>query len=243
MPIRRRLVDHNPSVISFREGLALCHFELGYMLSLGGMQSEAVPHYRLALAIRQRLADENPNVPRFRQNVAQNHTHLGNALSLLGKLAEAESELHLAFAILQKQAEGTLAATEVQREMASCLSRLGKIQQRGGRASEAAASFRSAVAIMERLPTPSVGQIYDLACYQSLCAGAAEKRGSSALSADRLNMGDQAMDALRRAVALGFVNPAHIRLDSDLDPLRDREDFKLLMLDLAMPANPIAPNR
>ena len=179
MPIRRRLVDHNPSVISFREGLALCHFELGYMLSLGGMQSEAVPHYRLALAIRQRLADENPNVPRFRQNVAQNHTHLGNVMSLLGKLAEAESELHLAFAILQKQAKGPLAATEVQREMASCLSRLGKIQQRGGRASRAAASFRSAVAIMERLPTPSVRQVYDLACYQSLCDGAAEERGSA----------------------------------------------------------------
>jgi hypothetical protein len=31
-----------------------------------------------------------------------------------------------------------------------------------------------------------------------------------------------------------------MQADTDLDPLRDREDFRLLMLDLAMPSDPFA---
>jgi hypothetical protein len=31
--------------------------------------------------------------------------------------------------------------------------------------------------------------------------------------------------------------------DADLDPLRDRPDFRLLIMNLAMPADPFAPAR
>jgi hypothetical protein len=43
------------------------------------------------------------------------------------------------------------------------------------------------------------------------------------------------MRLLREAVAGGFSNLAHMRRDTDLDPLRSRLDFQLLMMDLAMP--------
>jgi hypothetical protein len=51
------------------------------------------------------------------------------------------------------------------------------------------------------------------------------------------------MALLRRAVAMGYRSPDVFRTEDALDPLRDREDFRLLMMDLAMPAEPFAAAR
>ena len=48
------------------------------------------------------------------------------------------------------------------------------------------------------------------------------------------------MDTLRRAVAAGYRSVDWIRRDPDLDPLRSRPDFQLLMLDLDFPDDPLA---
>ncbi len=48
------------------------------------------------------------------------------------------------------------------------------------------------------------------------------------------------MQLLRDAYALGYRNLVAYRSDPGLDPLRDRPDFRLLMLDLAFPAQPFA---
>jgi hypothetical protein len=45
----------------------------------------------------------------------------------------------------------------------------------------------------------------------------------------------RAMESLVRAVAAGYRNANEIRIESALDPLRSRDDFRLLMMDLAMP--------
>ena len=40
------------------------------------------------------------------------------------------------------------------------------------------------------------------------------------------------MDLLNHAVKAGYKDAAHMKKDTDLDPLRDREDFKKLMAEL-----------
>ena len=45
---------------------------------------------------------------------------------------------------------------------------------------------------------------------------------------------------LRRAAALGYRSPAAYRAEDALDDLRDRDTFRLLIMDLAMPAEPFA---
>ena len=50
------------------------------------------------------------------------------------------------------------------------------------------------------------------------------------------------MALLRRAVAMGYRSTDVYRTEDALDPLRDREDFRLLMMDLAFPADPFAPD-
>ena len=48
------------------------------------------------------------------------------------------------------------------------------------------------------------------------------------------------MSLLRRAVAAGFRDPVPFRTASELAPLRGRADFRLLLMDLDMPADPFA---
>ena len=43
---------------------------------------------------------------------------------------------------------------------------------------------------------------------------------------------NQAMDLLRQAVAKGYKDAAHVKKDTDLDPIRNREDFKRLIVEL-----------
>jgi eukaryotic-like serine/threonine-protein kinase len=240
LAMRQKLVDDTPSATGYREALAVCHIEFGYTLSRGGKPSEAEIQYRAALAILQKLADQSPTVTRFRAAVAQTHRFVGDSLSRMGKSSEAEAESRLALAINQKLADENPGVTGIQRELASSCSRIGKIQQRRGRVAEARASFRTAVAVMERLPTLDLVQIYDLACYLALWAGVAEEPDSNSSTADGRAVADRAMDTLRRAVAAGYRDRAHMQVDTDLDALRDRDDFKLLLLDVAIPAEPFA---
>ena len=43
---------------------------------------------------------------------------------------------------------------------------------------------------------------------------------------------DQAMAMLRDAVAKGYKDADHMKKDKDLDPLREREDFKKVVAEL-----------
>jgi hypothetical protein len=49
------------------------------------------------------------------------------------------------------------------------------------------------------------------------------------------------MTALRRAAVRGIKSFDYYRTDPNLDPLRDRDDFRALLMDLAFPADPFAP--
>ncbi len=51
---------------------------------------------------------------------------------------------------------------------------------------------------------------------------------------------DHAMEVLRRMAAARTLSLGTLRISTDLDPLRSRPDFRLLMLDVAMPAEPFA---
>ena len=52
---------------------------------------------------------------------------------------------------------------------------------------------------------------------------------------------DRAMAALRRAVAAGYRESRFLEADPDLEPLRRRPDFRLLLMDASLPDDPFAP--
>jgi hypothetical protein len=120
------------------------------------------------------------------------------------------------------------------------LATIGRLQQEAGHGAEAASALRQAVEIMEQLPRPTSGDRYDLACYHALLSGALDRPNSGSSAAESRTSAQRAMRRLREAVAAGYRDLPHMRIDHDLDPLRSRLDFQLLMMDLAMPDDPLA---
>jgi tetratricopeptide (TPR) repeat protein len=80
------------------------------------------------------------------------------------------------------------------------------------------------VAELTKTATWDAGQWYDFACVYALASGkSADKKKEYA---------DRAMDLLRQAVKAGWNDAAHMQKDTDLDPLRGREDFRKLLAEL-----------
>ena len=77
--------------------------------------------------------------------------------------------------------------------------------------------------------------VYDLACLFSLSSAAAG-RDETLSAADRARLkakhAERAMELLEKAVAMGYRHPTAMRADPDLEPLRDRDDFRKLLADL-----------
>jgi hypothetical protein len=74
---------------------------------------------------------------------------------------------------------------------------------------------------------------------QSLHSGVAAAAGFGLAADETRAAADAAMDNLRRAVAAGWRDVAGARKDPDLDPIRGRRDFQLLMMDVAFPTRPL----
>ncbi len=111
-------------------------------------------------------------------------------------------------------------AGEVPRLLAA---RAAVLARRGQHADAAATADRLAA-----LEPGSAGHFYDAACGYSLCAGAVGA-GNWAL---REKYAARAVELLRQAVRAGFKDVAHVKRDSDLEPLRQRRDFQKLVQEL-----------
>jgi eukaryotic-like serine/threonine-protein kinase len=102
------------------------------------------------------------------------------------------------------------------------------------------ADARRALELFEGLPSRSGDQWFETASCHAAPAGLAGREGSGAAADLAASEAETAMDLLRKAAGLGYRNTGCCRTEEALDPLRDRDDFRALMLDLAMPADPIA---
>jgi len=96
------------------------------------------------------------------------------------------------------------------------------------------------MALYEGLPSRSGEEWFEMACCHAALAGAAGRERSGIPAGDGESEAGKATTLLRKAVAVGYRNTDAMTKESDLDPLRNRPDFKLLMLDLAFPADPFA---
>jgi eukaryotic-like serine/threonine-protein kinase len=236
----RKLAEDNPAATDYRSFLANSHNGLGYLLERTGKPTEAEAQHRSAIALYRKLAENDTGDTGFRNSLVLSHVSLGSVLLRSGKLTEAEADYRSAIALLHRLVGDDPADTDDRRFLAISNMSLGSVLLRSGKPAEAVALLRSAGAVMERLATVAAVDLYNLACNQALVAVAAGVRGSGLSAAEAPVWADRAMNTLRRAAAAGFRDTAHMQTDTDLDPLRGREDFQLLMMDLAMPTEPFA---
>jgi hypothetical protein len=92
-----------------------------------------------------------------------------------------------------------------------------------GRADEQAAALRRAHDVIEGLPKDDPGELYVLACVHALNSARASNEDH------RRQQADEAVAALRRAIAAGWRDSDQLREDPDLASLRDRDDFRALV--------------
>jgi eukaryotic-like serine/threonine-protein kinase len=176
----------------------------------------------------------------FQSQLSNTHQFMGWALTQTGKPAEAMVAVEQAIAIKQKLIDANPTVTLWQGELATNLLAVGGIHLKAGRTAEAVASLRRAVVIWERLSSRAPKDLYNLACSHTLLAGLAAKPGSGMTVVEGRAEADRAMESLRQAVTAGYRKLNLMRSDTDLDPLRSRPDFQLLMMDVAFPDDPLA---
>jgi eukaryotic-like serine/threonine-protein kinase len=222
--------------------LAQSHNDIGFLLNETGHPAEALAALERARAIFQGLADANPAVTQFQGDLAQSDQVIGMVQDQTGRPAESLASLERARSILQKLVAANPRHALLQARLAQSHTNVGMARQQAGRPAEAAAEFRRAIAIMERLCDlqPDAYNLYNLACFRSSLSGIAVQPGSGLTAVDAGSLGQQAVDALRRAIAAGLQDYAFMRRDPDLDPLRSRPDFRALMMDLEFPEEPFA---
>ncbi len=213
---------------SSRKGLGRSLNNLGVMYFYAGRLVVAEEIYRKALGIAEPLATANHAVTEFRDIEISIHDNLGHLLAQTGRAAEAR----LSFEAALERATGIPDASLSDSSRAYSYRGLGKLLRDEGRTADALESLRKAVAIGETNPGLPPYSLYELACARALCSAVVGKGKAALTTAEQETKerdADQAMEALRQAVAGGWENVAWIKLDPDLDVLRSRADFRAMI--------------
>jgi hypothetical protein len=209
----------------------MSHNNRGNLLRDTGRMMEAEPDYTEALRIQKRLAADFPNQPDLRNglagtcvNLALLHGQQGDWTAAKRLLLEGRPH-HLA-ALKANPRHPTYRQFYRNYLVALTAAHAGLLEQ--GDAVRTAESLRE---LGWGAPTAA----YDAACGLSLCVPIVAKHG-------KLNdkqrkeaaqfYGDAAMRLLREAVSKGYKDAPNMRKDTDLNPLRQREDFQKLMAEL-----------
>jgi hypothetical protein len=158
----------------------------------------------------------------------------------MGSVTEALSCFDKAIAIQRQLIAADPSVPMNRSEAAGTLRRRGLAMEQFGQTAKAVSDYRQATASMHEITKPTNGEIYNMACYQSLLCGAQRKLGTETATADSRVAADEAMALLRQAIADGWQDRAELATDTDLDPIRSRPDFQPILLDTGFPRDPFA---
>jgi tetratricopeptide (TPR) repeat protein len=219
----RRVLDgvvrNDPRQAAARLYLRNAHGTRAAILGTLGRHAEALADWDRALELQHGLVRDT-DLPLI-------HSGRAEALSALGRHAEA------------------LAAWDTALELAAAEARAGF---RVGRALTLARMGDHARATAEvAVVSASPGTLYDAARVYAVVSSAGKDTGRSPAEREAIASGyaARAVEFLDRARRAGsFADPAKLKdltSDRDLDPLRSRADFRLLMSDAAFPAEVFAP--
>ena len=237
--IEQKLVDENPTVTEFRRILGRTYNDLGLLQSQTGESAEALESLRRAVVVRQKLAEDNPAIPSFRNVMAASQTNAADLLRAMGRIAEARERYERAIAVREELVKADPNVMLYRNGLAMSVRRLGLLRWACGDAAGAISDIRRAVDLFEKLRSRSGEHWYELACCHATLAAAAGE-GSGISSGDVEAEAGNAMDLLRRAAAAGYRDARAMARDVSLDPLRNRPDFRLFLLDLAFPGEPFS---
>ncbi len=241
MSLFRKLAGDDPAVPEFRAMLAGAQSSLGQVLLKTGKPAAAEAEIRKAHATLQVLADDNSAMSRFVDQIPMSLKNLGDVARSLGRAAEAKGAYKRAISLNERKLQEDPTNVGSRWTLAELLHGRALALRYLGDFAGAAADTRRAQRLFEGLSYLSGPDLFLRACSHAALAGLAGRPGSGVTPAEDEAEADKAIEVLRRAVAMGYRNANELRIESALDPLRNRPDFRLLMRDVVFPAEPFAP--
>jgi serine/threonine-protein kinase len=229
--IQRRLVASYPTRPEFQKGLALFLNNLGGLHMAAGRWKESEAIFVEALSVERPLVTQFPGVPEYRQDLARTLLNLGLLTAENRDFAASRRWLEESL----PHHEAALLANPRHPEYRENYrgSVFALIQACAG-VGDSAAALQMAEKRL-KLGWDPASDAYDAACALARCVGIVEKDNQAPTeSRDRQTRlyGDRAIAMLRDAVAAGYKDHVHMKKDTDLDSLRQRDDFKKLLAEL-----------
>jgi serine/threonine protein kinase len=213
-----KLVGEFPGVTKYQLELAATRLRLGQLWRRRQRPAEALPWYDQALALLQRLHRHAPNDVVTRNLLGEAHQDRALTLDALERFADALADWDRAL---------ELAPPNVRLQLGRARTRA-----QAGKTVEAVAE----AAALTRDPGAPSFLCCDAACVYALASAAVQE------TSEREEYAGQALALLRRAQAAGFFKDrakvAHLNQDTDLAPLRPRDDFQKFVAELEAAAKP-----
>jgi tetratricopeptide (TPR) repeat protein len=227
------LIAANPSVPGYRIMRADGQFRLGWALGRLDRNPEALTEMEKATVAAEELVKADSGSTQTRNLLAQCLTQGGNLLVGMGRAAEARPKLRRALQLLEAQAREFPSSHDIRIALTIALRGVGRAEAAAGERAAAFSAFRRA----SELDLSLAGQYplcwNNLACSLALMIPVSPPDGREALAL-------RALDALRHAHTAGYPIYLKPTTPDDFIFLRDRRDFRELVLDVAMPADPFA---
>ncbi len=216
LAILEKLVADFPNVFTYGVDLGGHYRNYGVLVNKTGMQAESIKWFDKAINILSKIHELNPHAVKARQFLWNSHVSRARAYTSLGKNIEAVKDWDRVVELGSKDEQPQLRAARASAKL------------KAGQVHEAVAE----VAELRKLSNWDADQLYDFACIYSLALGKlADKQAEYANAAVAL---------LTQAVKAGYKDAVHMKQDTDLAPLRERDDFKKLLADLEKVA-PLQP--
>ena len=156
-----------------------------------------------------------------------------------GRLGEARDQADSAVTIREAQVEADPKKRGDRGALAESYLNRGLARRALGDIAGAAADVRRALELRGR-PSGANWECFSTACYLAALSGLAGRAGSGVSAAEGVTAAEAAMALLRKAIEMGYRDVNSLHTEDALDPLRGREDFRLLMMDLEFPPEPFA---
>jgi serine/threonine-protein kinase len=233
-----QLFDEDASDLFAAGRHADCLNQIGATYFTSGRVATAIEFHEKSLKVLEDLTKLGSVTSMNRRTEGRVRRGLGDALLASGRIQEALRYHREAVHIGEALVKGAPDDLNFAAEPASALRHLALSLLRSGDITGASEAARKSVGLFERLSSRTMDQLFDLGCAHAVICGLAGLPGSPVPAVASRPESDAAIEALRRALVPGNIYPGQIRTEPALDPIRDRDDFRSLIQDVAFPTWP-----
>jgi tetratricopeptide (TPR) repeat protein len=209
-------IDRSQRDRSYQVHLGGDYCNYGNLILDSDRPEESLAWSEKAISTLSAVYGQDHRLARAREYLRNSHSCRARAYDRLQKYAEAIRDWDRAIELSEKADQPRFQVLR-----ATSRSHTGHL---GEAVTEVAELTKAPVVGAPGSPAWTAGQWYDFACVYSV--------GSGNIADKKQEYANRAMELLQQSVQAGYNNAAHMMKDSDLDALRDREDFKKLIAEL-----------